>query len=64
MEALRAGDKVRADEVALVVVLGKDDGVDEQRESLRDLREWLKTRGNLDIRVLIARKDGSLQTCE
>lgn len=64
VEALRAGDKVRVDEVALLVVLGREDGVDEQRESLKDLRDWLRTRGNLDVRVLIARKDGSLHPCE
>jgi hypothetical protein len=63
VEALRAGAKVRPEEVALLVVLGREDGVDEQRESLKDLRDWLKTRGNLDIRVLIARQDGSLQPC-
>jgi hypothetical protein len=64
VEALRAGSKVRPDEVALVVVLGREDGKEEERESLRDLRSWLKTRGNLDIRVFIARADGSLQHCK
>jgi hypothetical protein len=61
--ALRAGEKVRPDEVALVVVLGREDGKDERRESFGDLRDWLKTRGNLDIRVFIARENGSLQLC-
>lgn len=64
VEALRAGIRVRPDEVALLVVLGREDGKDEQRESLRDLRDWLKTRGNLEIRVFIAREDGSLQACK
>jgi hypothetical protein len=64
VEALRAGKKVRPDEVALVLVLGREDGKDERRESFRDLQEWLKTRGDLDIRVFIARENGSLQLCK
>ena len=63
VEALRAGQKLLPDEVALLLVLGRDDGKDEQRESLRDLRDWMRTRGGVDIRVFIARKDGSLQPC-
>ena len=63
VEALRAGKKLLPGEVALLVVLGREDGKDEQRESLRDLRDWMRTRGGLDIRVFIARKDGSLQPC-
>ena len=63
VEALRAGKKLQPDEVALLVVLGREDGEDEKRESLRDLRDWMKLRGGLDIRVLIARKDGSLRPC-
>jgi hypothetical protein len=64
VEALRAGRKVRPEEVALLVVLGREDGKDEQRESLRDLRDWLKTHAELDIRVFVAREDGSLQPCK
>ena len=64
VEALRAGTKVRPNEIALLVVLGREDGKDERRESLRDLRNWLKSRGRLDIRVFIAREDGSLHPCE
>jgi hypothetical protein len=64
VDALRAGKKLRPDEVALLVVLGRDDDRDERRESLRDLRDWLKTRGKLNIRVFIARQNGSLQPCK
>lgn len=61
LEALRAGRKLKPEEVSLILALGRDDGEDERRESLRDLRVWLKKHGNLDIRVVIAREDGSLQ---
>lgn len=64
VEALRAGTKLRPDEVAVIVVLGRDDGKDEERESLKDLREWLRTQGNLDIRVFVARQGGSLEPCK
>jgi hypothetical protein len=61
LERLRAGRKLTSGEVALVVVIGRDDGAHERRESFRDLREWLKKNGAIDIRVVIARTDGSFE---
>lgn len=61
LELLRAGKKLAPGQVALVVVIGKKDGTREKRESLRDLRDWLKSNGALDISVVIARSNGSFE---
>ncbi len=61
LEALRSGKQLAPDEVALIIVIGTDKvGVD-SRESFGDLRAWLRSTGHLDIRVAMARSDGSFE---
>jgi len=61
LEALRAGTKLTPPEVALMIVWGRDGNSDERRESFLDLHKWLKQNGGLDIKVALARSDGSFE---
>jgi hypothetical protein len=61
LEALRAGVKLTPSEVALLIVWGKDAEVDERRESFVDVLSWLKEEAKLDIKVALARPDGSFE---
>ena len=61
LEALRAGQKLSPKEIGLIVAIGRDDGSVDRRESFLDLRAYLKKHGGIDIRVTIARPDGSFE---
>jgi hypothetical protein len=61
LEALRAGTRLSPSEVGLLIVWGKDADVDERRESFVDLHAWLKEKAELEIKVALARPDGSFE---
>lgn len=61
LEALRAGTKLTPSEIGLVIVWGRDDDEEEKRESFVDLRSWLHEAAALEIKVALARADGSFE---
>jgi hypothetical protein len=61
LEALRAGTKLTPQEVGLIIVWGRDADEEERRESFVDLRTWLYEARGLDIKVALARPDGSFE---
>jgi hypothetical protein len=60
-EALRAGAKLEPTEIGLLVVWGREGDEEERRESFVDLRAWLYDKAGLDIKVALARSDGSFE---
>lgn len=61
LDVLRAGTKLTPSEIGLVVVWGREVNEEESRESFVDLRTWLYEEAGLDIRVALARPDGSFE---